>query len=258
MAIKIDDKVFLNMPEQVAKNQSDIEKLAEQYDMLTHPISDISLSNDGDLIFTLSNGETVDAGLVKSVSSFSIDASQHLIVTYVDGSTEDLGAIFSGNISISGNLTVSGGIAGNAITGDSIIENMSGYSFIASTEADVTFNYIYVGAVKNGNKLTTVIYAQINLSTTSNNFALLGRIKVPSSIYNVLYPTNIGGNQVLDHKKLTVITSTSLINSIDINAYIAKYSDNLNLFVERKGLSANVDYLVRYETTFLLSDNLAA
>ena len=62
------------------------------------------------LIFTMSEGDPIDAGLIKTVSSFSIDASQHLIVNYNDGTSADLGAIFSGNISISGDLTVTGKI----------------------------------------------------------------------------------------------------------------------------------------------------
>lgn len=57
---------------------------------------------NGHLYLTLTNGTNLDAGNVKPVSSFSIDASQHLIVNYADGTTQDLGAIFNGNISING------------------------------------------------------------------------------------------------------------------------------------------------------------
>ena len=57
---------------------------------------------NGHLYLTLTNSQTLDAGNVKPVSSFSIDASQHLIVNYGDGTNQDLGAIFSGNVVISG------------------------------------------------------------------------------------------------------------------------------------------------------------
>ena len=63
---------------------------------------------------SLSNGTDIDAGLIKQVTGFSINGSQHLIVSYNDGSTSDLGEIFSGNITISGNLTVSGSINGES------------------------------------------------------------------------------------------------------------------------------------------------
>lgn len=63
---------------------------------------------NGHLILTLTNGDELDAGSVGAVSGFSIDGSQHLIVTYQDGTTNDLGAIFNGNVNISGDLSVSG------------------------------------------------------------------------------------------------------------------------------------------------------
>ncbi len=97
---------------------------SDQYNNLVDDIayvSNVSIDGSGHLITTLSNGQTIDAGIIKQVSSFSIDASQHLIVNYNDGTTTDLGAIFTGNINIAGNLTA-----------DSIIENMSGYSFVKS------------------------------------------------------------------------------------------------------------------------------
>lgn len=65
---------------------------------------------NGHLILTLTNGDELDAGNMGAVSSFSINASQHLIVTYQDGSTNDLGAIFTGNVTISGDLTAINGI----------------------------------------------------------------------------------------------------------------------------------------------------
>lgn len=70
-------------------------------------IVSIDLDASQHLVFTLANGDTIDAGLVKELSGLSIDASQHLIATFNDGSTIDLGAIFQGNINISGTLTAS-------------------------------------------------------------------------------------------------------------------------------------------------------
>lgn len=69
---------------------------------------------NGHLLLTLTNGDVLDAGDLGGVSSFSIDASQHLIVHYQNGTTQDLGAIFQGNVNISGNLNVTGSINGEA------------------------------------------------------------------------------------------------------------------------------------------------
>ncbi|MBR2774988.1 MAG: hypothetical protein IKD73_08400 [Selenomonadaceae bacterium] len=63
---------------------------------------------NGHLILTLTNGDELDAGDLGGVTSFSIDASQHLIVHYQNGTTQDLGAIFNGDISINGTLSASG------------------------------------------------------------------------------------------------------------------------------------------------------
>lgn len=65
----------------------------------------------GKLILTLSNGTTIDAGNTGAVLGFEIDSNQHLIVKYQDGTSEDLGAIFTGNVNITGDLSVGGTIS---------------------------------------------------------------------------------------------------------------------------------------------------
>lgn len=56
----------------------------------------------GILQLHLTNGTWLTAGNVKAVSGFNIDASQHLIVTYQDGTNQDLGNIYNGNIVVNG------------------------------------------------------------------------------------------------------------------------------------------------------------
>ena len=120
--------------------------VSDQFNSLVDDIvyvSNVAIDASGHLICTLSNGDTIDAGLIKQVSGFSINGSQHLIVTYNDGTTTDLGAIFSGNVNISGNLTA-----------DSIVENMgSSYRYVLNVKQSY-LTPIYVGIVKNGNKIT--------------------------------------------------------------------------------------------------------
>ena len=75
----------------------------------------------GILQLHLTNGTWLTAGNVKPVSNFEIDASQHLIVNYADGTSEDLGAIFNGNVSITGHFKQgTANYVGNV--------NISGYS----------------------------------------------------------------------------------------------------------------------------------
>ena len=58
----------------------------------------------GVLQLHLTNGTWLTAGNIKPVSNFSINASQHLIVNYQDDTSQDLGAIFNGNVNIDGVL----------------------------------------------------------------------------------------------------------------------------------------------------------
>lgn len=238
--------------------------VSDQYNNLVDDIAyvtNVSINASGHLITTLSDGQTIDAGIVKQVSGFSINASQHLIVTYNDGTTTDLGAIFSGNITVSGNLTVTGGISGNAITGDSIVENMSGYSFVKDTA--VTWTPVYVGAVKNGNKVTFVIFGTYTYQTGDSS-TQIGRLIIPSSVGAKLYPYTMGTEtRILDQKNVTFIDNDSIVNAplFAVGEIIKASNSQLNLDLRRlqaAGFTDGKTYIFRYEVTFLLSDNLAS
>lgn len=69
----------------------------------------------GILQLHLTNGTWLTAGNIKPVSNFSIDENQHLIVNYQDGTSQDLGAIFNGNVVIDGNLSITGELSGTNI-----------------------------------------------------------------------------------------------------------------------------------------------
>lgn len=56
----------------------------------------------GILQLHLTNGTWLTAGNIKAVSGFNIDESQHLIVTYQDGTKQDLGGIYNGNVVVNG------------------------------------------------------------------------------------------------------------------------------------------------------------
>lgn len=237
--------------------------VSDQYNDLVDDVvyvSNVALNASGHLIVTLSNGDSIDAGLIKQVNNFSIDASQHLIANYNDGTSTDLGAIFSGNITISGNLTVTGGISGNAITGDSIIENMSGYTYNSHSNpaSEIVKEDIYAGVVKNGNKITFCYYGKIKrIDTVSAGGGMIGLcyFYIPSAIGSKLYPSQ---DDRLEMKE--VYCAIDYDSGISIPGTVAKSSNTLLAFRLYKGndLTLNQDYLLRFEVTFLLSDNLAS
>ena len=56
----------------------------------------------GILQLHLTNGTWLTAGNVKPVSNFNINTNQHLIVNYQDGTNQDLGGIYNGNVVVNG------------------------------------------------------------------------------------------------------------------------------------------------------------
>lgn len=217
--------------------------VSDQYNDLVDDVvyvSNVAINGSGHLICTLSNGDTIDAGNIKQVSNFSIDGSQHLIANYNDGTTTDLGAIFSGNVNISGNLTA-----------NSIIENMAGYSWWKN---GTWFDTIYAGAVKNGNKITFVLFAYFTKDASTPDQPTLGGFVIPSSVGSKLYPYT--GNVLVNNTVALFHGDTEFY----VKPYFVKKPDNGNILIEMRDVVANLTnndtYYFRMEFTFLLSDPL--
>lgn len=206
---------------------------------------------NGHLYLSLTNGDELDAGNLKPVTSFAINDNQHLIVNYGDGTSQDLGAIFNGNINVDGNFTA-----------NSIVENMTGYSLTKCTPpTNVTYNFLYGGIVKNGNKLTCACALIVN---STSDIAGLTSLQicdfiVPSNIATKLYGIDIG------------TTTNCLGSSSSVSFYQGDLSfKSAKMVYLKRGdthikcicyptetLEANINHLLRFEITFLLSDNLA-
>lgn len=79
-------------------------------------IASVDLAPNGHLTVTYSDTTTHDAGLVKSVAGFAFDTGTppHLIATYIDGSTQDLGDL--GGSSGGSGITSINGDPGPAVT----------------------------------------------------------------------------------------------------------------------------------------------
>lgn len=220
---------------------------------------------NGHLYLTLTNGDELDAGNVKPVSSFSINNSQHLIVHYGDGTTQDLGAIFSGNVNIDGTLTTTGKITapivdGTQVTGNEIVEKMNNYSFTIRTPVNPTLTYNYVSCVKNGNKLTFVLFISLAVSTDTagGQPIYLGNFNIPANVASKLIPYTQGSlENVLDYTDVDLWDNSATFTRKNGTIVAIKQggaSPTLALYAE--SLTAGKTYLLRYEVTFLLNDSL--
>lgn len=162
------------------------------------------------------------------------------------------GMAITGAGAITGNLAV-----GGAITGKSIIENMSGYSFENLLPTGYVASNIYAGAVKNGNKLTLVLALNLtkNSEATDSN-PLIGRFTIPSSIGSKIYPSI--SDSIVDTQQIRAYVSAG--SFISVNGYVTKSNDNTKLsFVGFLGsFQIDATYYIRYEVTFLLGENLAS
>lgn len=182
---------------------------------------------------------------------FTTDA-QNVKATIEDADFGDVE--LAGDLSVGGDLSVTGDISGDAITGDSIIENMTGYSFVPN-QNDIAWNPVYAGIVKNGNKLTYVIFGSITVDGTQTGNADIGTFVIPNDINAKLYPYSAGGLQdVLDNFVLTMQNTLYDYNSI--GCAIIKASSGFTIrFGKVQEIGIGTSFF-RVEGTFLLSENL--
>ena len=141
------------------------------------------------------------------------------------------------------------------IKGDSIIENMTGYSFTKATTTKGTLTYIYSGVVKNGNKITFVNFVSFAKTAGEGGALNLGIFTIPSAVGSKLFPYS---GSVLDMRNITAWINAQNITTLP---HVIYKNSNTAISFEVNAidsLSAGFTYLVRVEATFLLSDNLAA
>ena len=188
---------------------------------------------------------------VKELASGVIDESieSGAIKTELDKKADLTGANFVGDVSIGGDLEVSGDI-----TGDSIIENMSGYSF-QLTEENPELTIIYAGVVKNGNKITFVIFGKYNRPAEDPAVnPSLGKFIVPLEVASKIHPWS---SNFVDSKNVPFFASASSISNKVVGTE-KKTSTSIQFTAYgTHTLTANTDYMFRVEETFLLSNSLA-
>lgn len=240
-------KKCYNLPEQVAQNLLNIQYLAEQYKNIDAlpAIWQTYKEEFDDELETFGNWTTTFEGWSETLSTYLANMSSAAV-----------GAIAGQNIAPADVAAI------GSITAPSIIENMSGYSFeqTAST-AEFTINTVFAGIVKNGNKLTYVIFASVKrLGTVTGNNISLGKFVIPLTVWNKLYPYTISGipNVLMNRLENLASGYTSYINvpSLVFKAPGSKIGSNL--YDVNTQLVQDTEYIIRQEVTFTLNDNLAA
>ena len=144
--------------------------------------------------------------------------------------------------------------ASGNITADSIIENMSGYEVSVNADSSGHITPIYSGIVKNGNKVTIVLFANLNYTGASS--VNMFNVKLPSAVVDKLYPYTLGSyTDVLDVKEIPCYSA--LDTDATISLIIRKATTGLRITGRKLGnLTDSTDYFMRLEVTFLLSNNL--
>lgn len=200
----------------------------------------------GVLQLHLTNGTWLTAGNIKPVSNFNIDANQHLIVNYQDGTSQDLGAIFNGNVNVAGNFTA-----------NSIIENMTGYTFTPATfeTADVTVENLYANVVKTGNKITFVI-ACFATKISSTLYMQFGKFKIPMAVADQLQSYKLGTSQVIASSTIYIKADTADVIGTAVPVWFQKGYNEIFVAINLTPVETNKKYYIRVEQTFLLGDNM--
>ena len=158
----------------------------------------------------------------------------------------------TGDVSIGGDLSVV-----DKITGGEIIENMSGYSWTTDSSLPSGFSLLFVGAVKNGNKLTLSAFMSINVASASTGGLLIGSFNIPEVIGQKLVPFQFGepGTPYLDIKN--VAGAYSGADTVNVPCRLVKGTNTrLDFYITKDNIVAETDYFLRYEITFLLGENL--
>lgn len=210
-------------------------------------ISSVEIIANGLLSVTFSDGSVHNAGLIKMCTSFAIDSSQHLIAYFNDNTEVDLGAIFQGNVNISGDLTVSGDVsssgdilaAGNLI-GDSVntkaLDDIAGQGYIEVNKPLRGFEQIsdnnghlrFIEGDLANDTAATVKYAKWALSGThllivlaiANETAaditlaqwtnIFHTLNLPSWIYNKL--VGYGATSIIAHSSYNIVNPGSVVS----------------------------------------------
>lgn len=163
---------------------------------------------------------------------------------------------------IDGDLEVTGEITAKKITGDEIIEDMNGYSIRKFAKENLTHDIVYAGVVKNGNKITFVLFEKVTRTgDVANNFYDPCAIYIPKVVADKIIPTPLGTLENAVSSKVVNLFSTPN-SAVSVNAVVTKREESGEIYGLQpfiyglQNLVLNQEYQYRLEVTFLLSESL--
>lgn len=214
-------------------------------------------------VFTFEDGTTLETDNLILQQGESVQGATirngHLILTLTNGDELDTGNMFNGNVVINGALSAP------ILTSENdeikaqkpVVEVMNGYAFTKKSSSNVTLDYKYFGAVKNGNKLTFSLLMDVTLNQEIGG-------GVPLEIGNITIPSSIGiklKSSALGYVSLNDVACSKSVSypAKHITVVLAKYANTTLGIIgyQLANLEVGTLYTMRYEVTFLLSDNLA-
>lgn len=219
-----------------------------------------------DIVFTISvsggvisfNSKEIEVDLATGALSQTTSTNSTYSSTQIDSLLSAKASITYVDTQLALKASLAGANFTGAITAPSIIENMTSYTFTpALSTANKEINVIYAGAVKNGNKLTLVIFETIEMKNAISTTMDIGTFSVPQAVFDKLYPFTIESNSMIAINTTRVWETFS--SYVDTYFFINKGSGTNLVFNTPSGvLTPNKVYLFRCEVTFLLSDSLAS
>ena len=241
-----DKKKCFSLPEQVAQNLRNITFLAEQYkniDALPAIWQVYKEEFDSEM-------ETFEGWTT------TFEGWDTTLATYLSNMSSAAVSAIAGQTIAPAVVNATSSIDAPAITGDSIIETMTGYDFTPVNEN--LQEIAYAGVCKNGNKITFVMASKITPDATfiSNGGGNIAGFGVPHAIFEKLYPF-YGSGITISYKSLLMVVSQSETVTAMTRTQKSTYTDTVQVVLLSAGLTAGKEYYFRYEETFLLSENLA-
>ena len=172
------------------------------------------------------------------------DLAENVVVNKETNTTE-----VGGNLDVDGNFTA-----------NSIVENMSGYSFSKSqSTSDFELSYNYASVCKTGNKITFAIFGNLKrLSEVVLQSIGLGIFNIPSIIGEKLSPIQISGVNTLGTITTNFANDIIAKNEHSLSAYKINNMQIGIFLYDFNTFEVGTNYTFRFEMTFLLNDNMAA
>ena len=211
---------------------------------------------------TFADGSEIESNEIRigeRISSAYIGAGNTLHLVTESGDDIDAGAMFNGDLNVSGNVSATG-----KISAPEIEQIMSGFTFLPRTFTGTTLEFLYAGVEYVCHKATFVVAFKVTTSATTPWNASPFRFIIPHDLYTQIAEVTIGNdNCVLVGAIDFVPTISTQPSGYKSKSYVlTKYGDDkldVQVFGLGSGdLTVGTEYYGRCQFEILFSDNLAA